>query len=120
MTTEIFLDVACENTPVVVFAVQNDGDRVIAVTLLKNGTPYTPSGSSSAEYKIKRADGTGCSGNATLTIGSKYTTVTFALPTAALTVAGIARAEVKLKTSGNYLTTEPFFINVRETAGVVN
>lgn len=119
MTTEIFLDVARETTPIVIFAKQNDGDRSISATLLKDGLPYNPTGSLTAEFKIKRADGTGCSGNATITSGSKYTVVSFSIPTAALSVAGIAQAEIKIRTSRNYLTTESFFLNVRESAGTV-
>ena len=120
MTTEIFLDFAKETTPVIVYAKQGDGARVISATLLNNGVPYTPSGSVTATFRIKRSDGSGAaSGNATLTTGTRYTVVTFTIPAAALSMAGITTAEIVLTSSNNDLSTQPFYINVRESARVV-
>ena len=119
MTTEINLDFAKETTPVIVYAKQGDGDRTIAATLFQNGSPYTPTGSPSATFRIKRPDGSGAaSGNATLS-GSRYTVATFTIPAAALSMAGIATAEIVLTSESNDLSTEPFYINIRESARVV-
>lgn len=119
MTTEINLDFAKETTPVIVYAKQGDGDRTIAATLFQNGSPYTPTGSPSATFRIKRPDGSGAaSGNATLSV-ARYTVATFTIPAVALSMAGIATAEIVLTSGSNDLSTEPFYINIRESARVV-
>lgn len=120
MTTEINLDFAKETTPVIVYAKQGDGDRTIAATLFQNGLPYTPTGSPSATFRIKKPDGSGAaSGNASITTGQRYTVATFTIPAAALSMAGIATAEIVLTSGNNDLSTEPFYINIRESARVV-
>lgn len=114
MTTSITLDLAKESTPIVIFAKQNDSARIISACIMQNGIDYLGGTGLTAVCRVVRANGTGMSINSNINTG-RNTIVTVNLPAAALSIPGMARAEISLTLNGSTITTQSFYINVRES-----
>lgn len=113
MTTSITLDLAKESTPIVIFAKQNDSARIISARIMQNGIDYLGGTGLTAVCRVVRANGTGMSINISNISTGRNTIVTVNLPAAALSIPGMARAEISLTLNGSTITTQSFYINVR-------
>lgn len=115
MTTKIYLDFAKETTPLVIFAKQYDSDRSLTIIPLENGAPFTDEQLTSAELCIEKPDGSYVTATASVPSG-REDELTVSIPAEALSVAGIAKAEIKMSSSSLELSSQLFYINIRESA----
>lgn len=114
MTTNIYLDFATESTPKVIFAKQGDSDRSVEIHPLVNGTPIIWASGMTAELHIRGADGFARTISATVTRVNGELKIIADLSASALSASGTAVAECSITSDSKVLTSESFYINVRE------
>ena len=114
MTTNIYLDYAAETTPKVMFAKQFDSDRTVVIYPLVGGSPMLWASGITAELHVRRADGTADTIACSVGRNNGEITITADLSVSSLSVPGMAVAECSIASDQKVLTSESFYINVRE------
>ena len=115
--TSINLDFAKDPNQEYVFAKQGDQEtRFVEVVPFDNGTAYTLTGGITARVGATKPDGTTVLDDCTITDGKIYVELTAQM----LAVAGILTAEVQLYDGTELLSSQIFYVKVKESAYDVN
>ena len=117
ITTTINLDFAKDASQEYVFAKQGDQEtRFVEVIPFDNGQAYTLTGGITARVGATKPDGTTVLDDCTISGGKIYVELTAQM----LAVAGILTAEVQLYDGTELLSTQIFYVKVKESAYDVN
>lgn len=117
ITTTIHLDFAKDPVQNYVFAKQGDQEtRFVEVIPLDNGTPYTIDVGVTARVGATKPDGTTVLDDCTITDGKIYVELTAQM----LAVAGTLIAEVGLYQGTALLSSQLFYVRIKESAYDVN
>ena len=109
----IRLDFAQDTPPVFVFAKQGDQEsRFVEIVPLNGGLPYTLEAGIDAKIGATKPDGTTVLNNCTISDGKIYAPLT----AQTLAAFGIVKAEIGLFQNDSLLSSQVFYVNVRQSA----
>ncbi len=119
MEQVIYLDIAQETTPQVVFMKQQDSGRILKAFIQKDGIAIEQNAYTLAAMRFcKPNKASGMSIGGTLGAESGKLFVEFNIPSIALNTVGIGVADIVLTDSNSkQVSTQNFYINIRATGG---
>ena len=113
ITNTISLDFGRETLPIRVFAKQGDvNSRIVEITPLNLGLPMTIPAGTTARLQATKPDSTQVVNDCTISDGKIYAELTAQIQA----VAGIVVAEIGLYNGDTLLSSQIFYVNVKESA----